>query len=545
MISLRAAQHIYTNVERDQSPAKTAGFQTLFYTHDELSSDDVFAIEERVFYRPEPGIAPKRFFFVAPSGKWVIGNIVSVDGVDYAGRAGLYLAHSFIFSEDEALAHNIDPMTLIRSASFITSREDALARGDSTTGNIDALSIDVEHSTPPRLDDSPFTRALAQLALKTELLRAEKKALALVGSATEIERALDTAFALMPAASMSAGSFDTAFDHGGNLGFTYCWATGHTEPPHHPFFIRLNVDSRDLPDSIPESKPSSAYGRWIDTLLASHQGASIAKSKEQAWVVAEYFDGKNEDASLESTPEEILASVLEANREELDRRLREHISDTLPDVLIDRIFDPLINELSSSKQLRFAKEGFEPAFLLDFLLNQYEKSNFAPPTKVSNLDEREVEALQKTVKTHDHEALSLLALCWQKDVVALRKELKNVESTTYDRAWEMLVDKEIALPIWFLVKGKEAQFASKLSGTTPLDGSDTAYAIRFFAKQNTLEMLDVLIDHLPKLNKNQLRKSYKTIHDAAGVPQSFTDTLQGIMKEQNVSMEGGFFKRWF
>ena len=45
MPKLYAWQHIYANVERNESPSKTAGFQTLFYTQEGLSETEVSDIE--------------------------------------------------------------------------------------------------------------------------------------------------------------------------------------------------------------------------------------------------------------------------------------------------------------------------------------------------------------------------------------------------------------------------------------------------------------------------------------------------------------------
>ena len=50
MPTVTAWQHIYSNVEASDSPSNKGGFQTLFYSHEGLSQEDVRHIEKRVFY---------------------------------------------------------------------------------------------------------------------------------------------------------------------------------------------------------------------------------------------------------------------------------------------------------------------------------------------------------------------------------------------------------------------------------------------------------------------------------------------------------------
>ena len=540
---LQAAQHIYTNVERDRSPTKTAGFQTLFYTRDMLTEQDVYAIEERVFYRPGSETPPKRFFFVTGSNKWVIGQVVSVEGRDQAGRSGLYLAHSMIFSGDDLLSTGISPADLMQSVSFITTREEAFNLGDNKTGGINAIDVAVEPGTPARPDHSAFTRTLAQLAIRAGDLKAARKAVALIGSPANMEAALRVAYAVLPARYMPACTFDTAFDHGGNLSFTYCWATGHADAPHHPFFIRLLVNEK----KAPEAEPATSYGRWVDAMLASEKGGAITEMREQACMASEYLDGLTvEEASLESIDEKILSSVLEANTTFFRERLRAQVAGFLEEPLVEKACNWSIGAMSWLERFRAARNGLPVETLLETLFRGYRESGFEPPlTESGEKDHREIEALVEATSNYGHVELRCLALCWQKDVVALRKEVALLDDEAYERAWPALVGSGQALPIWLLVKEKEVVFAAKIKNDYVLEPADTVYALGFFARRKKPELFDALIPGLVGLSDKQLRKAYKTISDFPEASESVKTAINEAMTKQNISPEDGLFKRWF
>ena len=64
MTTIQAWQHIYSNVEKEQSPTKRGGFQTLFYTQAGLTEDEISEMEGRLLYFPDKTAEPvKRLFF--------------------------------------------------------------------------------------------------------------------------------------------------------------------------------------------------------------------------------------------------------------------------------------------------------------------------------------------------------------------------------------------------------------------------------------------------------------------------------------------------
>lgn len=143
MPQIHAYQHIYTNVEQEQSPHKRGGFQTLFYTLSALTEAEVEEMEARLFYVHSEREPVKRVFFMTSTSKTVVAQIVPLADPDRSERKGRYLAHSLVFIP-EMFAHlEADPFQVFQHVSFITTVEEALAQGEFQTGNIPALSIDL------------------------------------------------------------------------------------------------------------------------------------------------------------------------------------------------------------------------------------------------------------------------------------------------------------------------------------------------------------------------------------------------------------------
>ncbi len=143
MSSLTVWQHIYANVEREQSPDNAAGFQTLYYSHDGLTREDIDTIESRVFYLYDAERPSKKAYFQTPSGKIVLSQITANADRDQAGRSGLYLAHSFILERKAFIQAGLTPMDLFRQLPFAETVDDAAKCGASQAGNIEPSILDL------------------------------------------------------------------------------------------------------------------------------------------------------------------------------------------------------------------------------------------------------------------------------------------------------------------------------------------------------------------------------------------------------------------
>ena len=113
-----AWQHVYTSVEREQSPHDRAGFQTLFYSQSGLTEAEVREMEARLVYFSSDVKAVKRLFSTTSTGKIMVAQIVLLAEPDRLGRTGRYLAHNLVFDPDAFARVESDPFLVFRQFPF-------------------------------------------------------------------------------------------------------------------------------------------------------------------------------------------------------------------------------------------------------------------------------------------------------------------------------------------------------------------------------------------------------------------------------------------
>lgn len=360
MPALTVWQHIYANVEREQSPENTAGFQTLYYSHDGLVPEDIDSIEARVFYLFDKERPVKKVFFQTPTGKIVVSHISANEDRDLAGRSGLYLAHSFIVESDAFIETRLSPMDLLQQLPFAKTIDEAFTCGASSSGNIKALKLNlsrtVQHAGLKWPTDK--RRLFARFVTQTSRLKADRNAVALVGAPVTIEHALNDAFQLMPSRQMPEASFDTWFEKGGNLNFTYCWAIGFKKRPRQPFYHIVDVDHCKIESPLQAEEITTAYGRWVEAQLLNNPEANLSDVKDAADLVCSYLDGEDiSTTELQAIPHQLLSSVLNANTTFAQHQVRSHLDQSMGPLLGEIIFPATWKRLSDFQKITAVRRG--------------------------------------------------------------------------------------------------------------------------------------------------------------------------------------------
>lgn len=145
---MQVAQHIYSNVPKEQSPQRKRGYQTLFYTKDALSRSEVFSLEERTqYYTSDEN--PVKWQFHRLGEHAVITRTVPLLKRDEFGRQGRYLSHSLVLSADQFAQLKQNPFLLIADDWFFDDLAAVFEMGQ-PSGNIPPLSVQEDWSQPER-----------------------------------------------------------------------------------------------------------------------------------------------------------------------------------------------------------------------------------------------------------------------------------------------------------------------------------------------------------------------------------------------------------
>jgi hypothetical protein len=523
MTQVQAYQHIYTNVEQEQSPHKRGGFQTLFYTLSALTEAEVEEMETRLFYVRSEQEPVKRVFFTTSTGKTVVAQIVPLADPDRSGRKGRYLAHSLVFTS-EMFAHlEADPFQVFRHVSFITTVEEALAQGEFQTGNIPVVSIDLpadkEHDfAAARAWALQEFKKLTLFALQADRLAHEQLTKAFVGEPPQVESALKAAFFAVPTPLRSQCTFDTYFQ-GGNLVATYYWAVGLPGPPSGPKYIL--VDARSLQrQGGTMVQAETAYERWVMHVMETNDLGSIARHKEHAFALCRWLEGHADGFSLlDAAPPQVVTSVFQVNPQQVRARLQERLQKYLPSVLMHRVFEHIYRQMDTPQLFRQLREGFALPQLLELLSTMYQTQGFRAPPR------EEREAVGVLLQQADHRHLRLFYLCWTGQRAQLRQRLAHLSADEYSQFVQTALRFAIVEPLACLIPGRGDTFLDLYLSSNTLRGHDLLPLVQALLEAREINSLSRLVSYLPGQSARELQALAKIITKQPDIPEPFQQAV--------------------
>lgn len=520
MPTIQAWQHIYSNVEKEQSPHRQGGFQTLFYSKAGLTSAEVEEMESRLLYFPSQVEPVKHLFFSTSTGKGVVAQIVALPDPDQFGRKGRYLAHSLVFAPETLAQIEADPFRVWGRFTFITSINDALQRGNFQTGDIPPVSL----SLPP---DSAVQLAaarswppaelskLALLALRVDRQTQNREAITVTGEPDEIEKALAATFLAAPAVLRPRCSFDTYF-YRCNLVATYFWAIGLPEPPASARFALVNGGTRQVTGNG-SSEPETAYERWAVAVIAAGRLDELPRQRDEAFAVAEWLDGRDyEERLVEAAPREVIEAVFEVNPAAVQARLRREVGEQLPPALTQRVADQLYRQMSGLTLYQQLRRGFTLAQLVEALYASYAEAAFKEPAG------DELKALEKVLSQTDHPLLSLFVAYWRNPRQRLPQALEQADQVAYRQFVETSLRLKLLDPLSLLNRSKVDAFLELYLATEIENGDDLVEALLKLDASATLAYLNSYLTRLPA---KELRRIADLVEDRRDIPDSFEAAL--------------------
>ncbi|MCB0165176.1 MAG: hypothetical protein KDI79_13170 [Anaerolineae bacterium] len=531
MPTIQAWQHIYSNVEKEQSPQGRGGFQTLFYSQG-LTEAEVEEMEGHLLYFTSAIEPVKRLFFTISTGKSAVAQIVPISATDKYGRGGRYLAHSLIFAPTDLTKFEADPFRVFRQCAFVTSIDEALTQGDFATGRMPPVALDLSRQLAKEVEAAKKWSAtehknLALLALRANQQAAARNAITVVGQPGHIEDALEAAFLVVPLAWRTRCSFDTYF-YRCNLVATYYWAIGLPEPPVSIKFAQVDAAARHIKGEMPGS-PESAYERWVVHAIETRQLDDIAQQRDYALTVGEWLDGREYDLDLlgKASPD-LITAVFKASPVSVEAALHRQVAQKIPPELARRAAERIFTANSGINLYRQLRQGFEIGELLDALYASYEANNFQSPPR------SELKALAKTLETTDHKLLRLFLAYWDSPKKALPEALKWSDETDYRQFVETAGRLALVDPLRLIVAGKGSAFLDiyRPQSTDNLPGLSEALITA--GETACLSHLNPLVFKQSRRNLNRLNKLVEE-H-----PDTPADFQQAVIKAiESLPPEGG------
>jgi hypothetical protein len=516
-------QHIYTSVEREQSPHDRAGFQTLFYTQSGLTEAEVKEMEARLVYFSSDVEAVKHLFSTISTGKIMVAQIVQLAEPDRLGRKGRYLAHNLVFDPDAFARVESDPFLVFRQFPFITTVAEALEQGDLQTSDIPPVSPNVASEAAHGLDAAKAwgteeLKGLALLALRANQLAKDRLAVAFIGEPPEVESALEVALLAVPTSLRPRCGFDTYFHHC-NLVDTYYWALGLLESPGNRRLIRVNAQSRLLEGNVP-SQPETAYERWAVALIEDRRLEDIHRYRDHAFAVCEWLEGRTAvGLPLDTVPSEVVDSVFQLNRESVQALLRTKLKGALPAMLVGRVFQYLSSEVEQVELFDHLRARVQLPELLDTLYRVYASRGFDAPGP------EETQAIGWILERADHAFLRLLHVCWTGQRNKLRRELRLLNKADYREFVQAALRSGIVEPWVLPIPGKGDAFLDLYLAPGGQEQSDLVAIVRALLRTGEASCLSRLTPYVQAQSDQELRALEKVIAKHPNVPESFQHAI--------------------
>jgi len=535
MTTINAWQHIYSNVEKERSPQGRGGFQTLFYSHSGLTEDEVEEMESYLLYFPSEVEPVKRLFFTTSTGKGVVAQIVFLPSPDQFGRGGRYLAHSLIFAPDDLPRFAVDPFRVFRQFSYVTTVDDALARGNFKTGDISPVSLNLPDSSPDEINAArnwPVAelKKLSLLALRAKQQADNREATTITGQPEEIEQALQAAFLIVPVANRPHCSFDTYF-YRCNLVATYFWAIGLPEPPVSIKFAQVDGPARQVQGHV-AGQPETAYERWVVQAIDERSLNAIAQNRDYAFALGEWLDGRAYNLDLlNASSNELITSMFAVSASSVKSMLRSQIRKKLPVSLVDRAAEQVYRQASALDLYRQLRHGFELSQLVDVLYQSFGAENFKEPSR------QEVKDLEKLLPQVEHPMLQLFFAYWTSPRKELPTALERTTEDNYRQFAKTSKKLELLKPYVLLVPGRGDAFLDLYLNEMKSDLVDLCEALIDIGEMDCLVRLNA---YIPNLSSKELNKVAKLIEDYPNIPESFQITVEQaiVAQPKNTGIKG-------
>lgn len=256
-MKVTAAQHVSAMLTSRQSPRGRGGYQTLSYTREMLTPDELRVIERQVQYGSARDGKARWQSYRLSERRHVISRIVPIPEPDDFGRRGRYFTHSLVCDVPGGEQFDAALVWMLRAQYFFSSLERVLASDWVRGGDAPRIMIDAGDVRDGSGQGRPSDWRGEQLNQLYMLMRDPARLIeqghhvALVGSEGQILEALKVAFLLAPPGARKFCSFDTnAPADDAPQGVTF-WGRGSETTARSSHVIDAAARRVTVPDSSP------------------------------------------------------------------------------------------------------------------------------------------------------------------------------------------------------------------------------------------------------------------------------------------------------
>jgi hypothetical protein len=385
-VTLTAGQLVYTNVEKQHSPAGRDGYQVWLRSPELLGDGDESALMTRLgdFEARDLGNEPvaRHLYFALPSGRVALARTVPLAATDKFNRAGRFYAHSFIVGANEFRKLDNDPFAVLDQITFQSSLEEGEAAGNSATGTLPSVALE---ERPAKRDGSQLNHEQLVELLPSLLRACAKEKPVLIGVAgppSSVLRLARELFVWLPPSLRLACSFDT-LSTGRSLTQMPFAIVGlpANGPPRRYLNLVVFDPERQAFTQPPPGGTSGLFTEWLMHQLAESPHPPAPVRSEAAYHLGACLDrGGVETGELADVDAALFDAIACSDRgvPKLERLLRKRLDWSVGPVLSPVIFALAYNwlRLAGLDGLHSLGQPFPHTVMLRWLLSAYTQRPF-------------------------------------------------------------------------------------------------------------------------------------------------------------------------
>lgn len=337
-----ASQHVFGSVSANESPAQKEGYQTIFYSHAGLETEEVHLLEQHAQCISTPETR-KYQFYLLPSGKAVITQVMTLPDIDPHTHKHLFFSHALVIPVEDYKHLAKSPLGLFNPNHFFHRIEDAYSEGDLQTGDLPqkkltSLSAWEDRALKVAQEWEPeHLIRLVRFGWQAKELIANRQPVVLTGSANHIFRALAVIFLLTAVEKRHLLTFDTNAS-GCSFGDRWpFWAMGAEQDSADHAAYHIAADALRTHGDLPASK-DSPIERWIAERSIPTRLANYIAEYDQTQLLNEMLSGQSLRRDiLINLNEDIVKGFTEMNPDAVVRMVLSYLPKGLSQKLTDQI----------------------------------------------------------------------------------------------------------------------------------------------------------------------------------------------------------------
>lgn len=540
MTIIKAWQHIYTHVERHQSPQRQSGFQTLFYSQEGIGEVDIQNLERRTFFDINSGLPYKRQYYRLPTGRAVVSQTVPLAEPDRMGRGGRYMVHNLIFEVADWDAIKCQPFSVFALQPFASRLDEIFKQGKMATGNIEPISLEVNEINEVTrftfLSSGWSREALAELgwlALHAAELQEKQVRLAIVGDQDVIIKTLELAFLLIPSEFRKQCFFDTGF-YRSNYSRTPVWMAGFSISQGPEISVVdpiVSSDSTHVP--VIPLQPRTMFERWWLERIQIQNYKECITSGDLVLAMEYVLEGKESAPAVKrirnARPEE-LSYFSKVNQKQLENRGREKLSSSVSAELIPKMASAFSQTPEKWWSILLDGISIQTASEWTNLLYPF----YPAPVK------KELTGLEQLAVQGRYGSLMNKVAFWERDSnpAGWKKAMMKMSPQEYSLVCRELVDiPEVDQSDWLCEDKIEIWLDFCLSAST---SSQVVNIARYLISTKRGDLLDALIPKVDQMDQASQVALKKLLDQSSGAGLGLQKKISLILQEK--PRMGSFFK---